>query len=390
MLATAVKAGLSLITVQTDDLLNANAVITTATGLSTLPLPKQLPLTVGKHLYLCDDQERLTPALYHACQANDRQVVFLNCKPMNLAFDAGPLIPPSALVLKKATEMAGKGAEELMPLLKSMSLKRVDEVLKITAAKFGDLTPKHVRYIRSMLGESLAGLYPLETPTEYYEPTPELADWVKTQAPYILNPATPGFMVPRGIMFAGKPGVGKTMGAKYIAKTLGLPLYRLDIATTLNRYIGESESRIAASLQQLDKEEPCVVLFDEVEKIFGKGDKDNPVIERMLSQILWWLQDHTSRVLTVMTTNDLQALPPELYREGRLDLVLEIPLLSLPQAMAMSHRLLNEMVPTPVPIKYVHALTTVFKVIGTTKSQFSHAEVRKIVVEQIKKNKWVV
>ena len=42
----------------------------------------------------------------------------------------------------------------------------------------------------------------------------------------------------------------------------------------------------------------------------------------MMSQLLWWLAEHKSRVLTIMTTNNSKVLPRELYREGRIDEVM--------------------------------------------------------------------
>ena len=38
--------------------------------------------------------------------------------------------------------------------------------------------------------------------------------------------------------------------------------------------------------------------------------------------MLWWLAEHKSRVLTIMTTNNDKILPKELYREGRIDEVM--------------------------------------------------------------------
>lgn len=73
---------------------------------------------------------------------------------------------------------------------------------------------------------------------------------------------------------------------------------------------------------------PCVVLIDEVEKVFQSGE-DGGVTSRILSQLLWWLAEHRTRVLTVMTTNDYAAIPPELYRPGRLDKVMFLPKLPL-------------------------------------------------------------
>ena len=53
----------------------------------------------------------------------------------------------------------------------------------------------------------------------------------------------------------------------------------------------------------------------------------------MLSSILWWLQEHKSRVFTVMTTNKESNIPPELYRPGRIDSEIKFTLLELPEAV---------------------------------------------------------
>lgn len=111
---------------------------------------------------------------------------------------------------------------------------------------------------------------------------------------------------------------GKTLAAKHIASTFGIPLYRLDVGAMKGKYVGESEGNLLAALAQVDQVEPCVVIFDEVEKIF-QSQGDSGVTTSLLSQLLWWLQEHKSKVFTVMTTNDLRKIPAELYREGRID-----------------------------------------------------------------------
>ena len=60
----------------------------------------------------------------------------------------------------------------------------------------------------------------------------------------------PSSWCPRGLLLAGDPGVGKSMAAKVLAKHWDVPLFRLDVSTSLNRYLGESESRIARNLQR--------------------------------------------------------------------------------------------------------------------------------------------
>ena len=65
----------------------------------------------------------------------------------------------------------------------------------------------------------------------------------------------------------------------------------------------------------------CVVLIDEVEKAFA-SQNDTGVSSSLLGTLLWWLQEHKSRVFVVMTTNKKEVIPKELWREGRIDKVL--------------------------------------------------------------------
>ncbi|HYI13089.1 MAG TPA: ATP-binding protein [Thermoanaerobaculia bacterium] len=63
-------------------------------------------------------------------------------------------------------------------------------------------------------------------------------------------------------LFAGPSGTGKTMAAKLLASTLEMDLYRLDLASVVNKYIGETEK----SLHQLfsrAEELDVVLLIDE-------------------------------------------------------------------------------------------------------------------------------
>lgn len=114
---------------------------------------------------------------------------------------------------------------------------------------------------------------------------------------------------------------GKTLGAKYIANQLEVPLFRLDLGGMLGKYVGESEGNLNFALSQIDQAEPAVLLIDEVEKLFT-GDNDSGVTTRLLSTLLWWLQEHDSRVLTLFTTNEITKLPDELYRPGRVDRII--------------------------------------------------------------------
>ena len=45
-------------------------------------------------------------------------------------------------------------------------------------------------------------------------------------------------------LFAGPSGTGKTMAAQVLARSLGLDLYRVDLAGVVSKYIGETEKHL--------------------------------------------------------------------------------------------------------------------------------------------------
>lgn len=70
-------------------------------------------------------------------------------------------------------------------------------------------------------------------------------------------------------LFTGPPGTGKTMAAQVLARELGLPLYRISLATVVSKYVGETAKnlqRILSRAEHLD----AVLLFDEADALFGR------------------------------------------------------------------------------------------------------------------------
>jgi SpoVK/Ycf46/Vps4 family AAA+-type ATPase len=124
---------------------------------------------------------------------------------------------------------------------------------------------------------------------------------------------------PRGVLLVGVPGCGKSLSAKAIAAEWGLPLYRLDLASIMGQYVGQSESRMREALDTADRVAPCVLWIDEIEKGLAGQNDSTGVGRRLLGQFLYWLQESGSRVFVVATANDVRSLPPELLRKGRFD-----------------------------------------------------------------------
>jgi SpoVK/Ycf46/Vps4 family AAA+-type ATPase len=128
----------------------------------------------------------------------------------------------------------------------------------------------------------------------------------------------PGIDTPKGVLLLGVQGCGKSLAAKAIAGIWKVPLLRFDFGALYNKYIGESEKNLRESLQTAEVMAPCVMWIDEIEKgISGGGDDGTS--KRVLGSLLTWLAEKRSNVFIVATANNIDDLPPELIRKGRLD-----------------------------------------------------------------------
>lgn len=141
-----------------------------------------------------------------------------------------------------------------------------------------------------------------------------------------------GLRPPRGVLFVGVQGCGKSLAAKTIAREWELPLLRLDPGRLLDKYIGESEKNLQRALETAEAVAPVVLWIDEIEKAFAgstSSEADAGLGRRLFGSFLTWLQEKKETVFVTATANDLSATPPELLRKGRFD---EIFFIDLPDA----------------------------------------------------------
>ena len=122
---------------------------------------------------------------------------------------------------------------------------------------------------------------------------------------------------PKGILLTGVPGCGKSFSAKMIASRWELPLFRFDLGSVYDKYVGETERKMQEALEYIDNVAPCVLWIDEVEKALASSSSESDVGKRILGQFLFWLQESHARVFLVATANDVTKLPAELFRKGR-------------------------------------------------------------------------
>jgi SpoVK/Ycf46/Vps4 family AAA+-type ATPase len=125
--------------------------------------------------------------------------------------------------------------------------------------------------------------------------------------------------IPKGVLLLGVQGSGKSLAAKAVAGTWGIPLLRLDFGTLYNKFYGETERKIREALKMADRMAPCVLWIDEIEKGLATDSSDSGTSKRVLGTLVTWMSERKSYVFLVATANDIQNLPPELLRKGRMD-----------------------------------------------------------------------
>jgi hypothetical protein len=131
----------------------------------------------------------------------------------------------------------------------------------------------------------------------------------------------------RGVtgLFAGDSGTGKTMSAEVIASSLGMDLYTVNLATVVDKYVGETEK----NLERIFSEAAGVngvLLFDEADAIFGKRSEVRDAHDRYANiESAYLLQRmETFDGFALLATN-LRANLDEAFTR-RLDVIVDFPL----------------------------------------------------------------
>ena len=325
-LKLAIKSGIPLIHVKTDDLLNVAELLSAIAGEKVAPLqiPEKigdvsaLKIPKGRVFYTSTDCTSLQK-LYQYLVEVEKVVIFINTQKSVLHFEGGQLVAPKELV-RSRLEPITEEPDDLIPAFAGTNLKDMMEIAQMTMTRDSNLTTRGINETRRHYN-NLRGIQPVDTFIPFYMCPSILNEWLEDNAKFFIENISSA-LTPKGLLFSGPPGTGKTLASKYIANAFGVPLYRLDLGAMMGKFVGESEASLTAALNQIDQVSPSIIILDEVEKVF-QAQGDSGVTSRLLSQLLWWMNEKTSRSFVVMTTNDIAKIPPELYREGRIDYVMD-------------------------------------------------------------------
>lgn len=117
------------------------------------------------------------------------------------------------------------------------------------------------------------------------------------------------------VMFAGASGTGKTLAARAIATELALPLFRVDLATVVSKWVGETEKNLRHAMDAAQSA-GAVLLFDEGDALFSKRGEVQRGTDRYAnmeaSYLLQAFEAHDG--VAIVTTNLVQNIDTAFVR----------------------------------------------------------------------------
>ncbi len=240
-------------------------------------------------------------------------------------------LPDREQLLEIAREIAtepgelpeGQELESVLDAASGLSRFEAEGAFSLSLVREGRISPEAIWELKTQTLKK-SGLLTLHRGEERFDCLGGLESLKEFTRSALLSPQRQNqHLRPRGVLLLSPPGCGKSAFCKSLGKEVGRPVLILDVGALLGSLVGESEKRTRQALQIVDAMAPCVLMIDEIEKAFAgagnSGQTDSGVSSRLFAQFLTWLNDHTSDVFVVATSNDISRLPPEFGRSERFD-----------------------------------------------------------------------
>uniref|UniRef100_A0A7S1KSK2 AAA+ ATPase domain-containing protein n=1 Tax=Percolomonas cosmopolitus TaxID=63605 RepID=A0A7S1KSK2_9EUKA len=137
-----------------------------------------------------------------------------------------------------------------------------------------------------------------------------------------------GISPPKGVLFSGPSGVGKTTLAAAVATTIKANFVSVQCPDIISKVVGSSSRAISSLFKQARACAPCVLFFDQFEAIArsrSSNSSSGHYADQMLSTLLiemdgvYGVEDAERPVLILAASNRVDLLDPAILRPGRMD-----------------------------------------------------------------------
>ncbi|MFY7953511.1 MAG: AAA family ATPase [Armatimonadaceae bacterium] len=136
-------------------------------------------------------------------------------------------------------------------------------------------------------------------------------------------------LLPKGMIFWGPPGTGKTFFAKAIATAIGAAITIVSGPELKSKWVGESEENLRMVFHKARQSAPAIIVFDELDSFatrrgtFTGSGVEHSMVNQLLTEMDGFHKEEL--VFIVGTTNFVESLDPALLRPGRFEFHLHIP-----------------------------------------------------------------